>query len=414
MNLFNIFRGEKPANNTASADREILEFAKQLTAKKTMLLDLVQQTESLTKKDVGNWHQSWQIAIKHDEPRRKMLYGCYIAALIDSHLTGCITQRKGKTLEKDFIIRGKDGKENDDARRYFDNEWFIQFLNLALDAAFWGHSLIQFGDIVNRGSAAMRFENCVLVPRQHVVPEFGVITREVGGDIRKGYPYREGELADWCIEVGDPYDLGLLLKVTPHCISKKNMIAYWDTFGEIFGMPMRVAYTPSQNQSDWTRIFNMLNSLGAAGVGLFPDGTQIDIKETSRGDAYNVYDRRVDRANSEISKAILGQTMTIDNGSSLSQSETHLEVFNNICKGDATAIKHTINNRLLPLMEKHGFPLAGCSFEWDDAASFTPAEQRENERLLLQYFDIDPQYFVDKYKITITGVKQPSQNDFFQ
>lgn len=411
--LDNIFRGRTAAND-APENRAVLELARQMEAKRSVLLDLSQQTESLTKKDVGVWLAAWQMAINKEEPRRTQLYGCYTQALIDAHLTGCITQRKGRTLQKNFVIKGKDGKENDGARRYFENEWFVQFCDLALDKILWGHSLIQMGDVVGRGTEGMRFDGCVLVPRRHVLPEFGVITKEVGGDIKKGIPYREGEFADWCVEVGDACDLGVLLKVTPQCLSKKNMIAYWDTFGEIFGMPMRIGYTPSQNRGDWSRISTMLQNMGAAGWALLPEGTNVEIKETTRGDAYNVYDKRIDRANSEISKAILGQTMTIDSGSSLSQSETHLEVFNNICKGDATSLRYTINSRLLPLMERHGFAVGGCTFEWDEAASYTPAEQRENERMLLQYFDIPAQYFIDKYKIDITGVKQPSQSGFFQ
>ena len=139
---------------------------------------------------------------------------------------------------------------------------------------------------------------------------------------------------------------------------------------------------------------------------MFPDGTDIEIKESTRGDAYNVYDKRIDRANSEISKGILNQTMTIDSGSSLSQSETHLEVFENVCAADARLIKYIVNDRLIPKMIRHGFDLKGKTFDWDDAATYTPAEQRELERMLLQYFDIDPQYFIDKYKINITGVKE--------
>ncbi len=411
MGFLDRWNGKKEAADNYAA---MLALAKQMVAKQSVILDLVEQTDALTKKDIGSWHQAWQMAIDKEEPRRGELYDNYTTALIDNHLTGCLEQRKGRTLQKDFIIKGKDGKENVAAGKLFENEWFVQFLNLALDVKYWGHSLVEFGDIINRGAPNMRFANCSLVPRKHVVQEYGVITKEAGGDIRRGVSYREGAIADWSVEVGDARDLGLLLKVTPQCLSKKNMLGYWDTFGEIFGMPMRVGYTPSQNPADWTKITSMLDKLGAAGYALLPEGTTIEIKETSRGDAYNVYDKRIDRANSEMSKAILVQTMTIDSGSSLSQSETHLEVFNNICKGDATSIRHTINNRLLPLMEKHGFPVAGCSFEWDDAASYTPAEQRENERLLLQYFDIDPKYFSDKYKIAIKGVKQPAQNDFFK
>ena len=39
---------------------------------------------------------------------------------------------------------------------------------------------------------------------------------------------------------------------------------------------------------------------------------------------------------------------------------------------------------------------------------------REIERLLLQEYDIDPNYFADKYKIPITGVKKTSANSFFE
>lgn len=133
----------------------------------------------------------------------------------------------------------------------------------------------------------------------------------------------------------------------------------------------------------------------------------------SCGDAYNVYDKRIDRANSEMSKGILGQTMTIDNGSSRSQSETHLEVFENICAADAKLIAYIINDDLIPRMIRLGFPLAGHTFEWDNAATYSPAEQRELERMLLQYYDIDPVYFADKYKMPITGVKQ-SAGGFFE
>ena len=154
--------------------------------------------------------------------------------------------------------------------------------------------------------------------------------------------------------------------------------------------------------------------MGAAFWALFPEGTDIEIKESSRGDAYNVYDKRVDRCNSELSKGTLMQTMTIDSGSSLSQSETHLEIFEDVVAADARMISCIVNDKLLPLMVKHGFPVKGLSFEWDNAATFSPAEQREMERVLLEYYEIDPQYFIDKYNVNITGIRQAkTQPDAF-
>lgn len=233
--------------------RKYMHLAHEVACKQSVLLDLKRQTEALTKKDVGAWHDAWQMAVNVEEPRRAELYDIYTNALIDNHLSGCIDQRKGRTLQKDFIIIGKDGKEDEQAKRYFENEWFTQFLDLALDTRYWGHSLIQFGDVIGRGTDSMRFDGCRLVPRKHVVQEFGVITREENGDIKSGISYREGEVADWCVEVGGSQDLGLLLKVAPQCLSKKNMLAYWDVFGEVFGMPMRIAKTASQDKKDWQK-----------------------------------------------------------------------------------------------------------------------------------------------------------------
>lgn len=382
--------------------------------KAQILLDLKYKTDTLTRIDIANWHKAWQMAINTEEPKRGALYDVYTTALIDLHLTGAIEQRKAQTIHRSFVVYDAKGEENEELGKLFQKSWFDDFLNLALDSLFWGHSLIQMSDVVGTGEE-MRFSSVELVPRKHVIQEYGVITREAGDDAKKGIYYRDEKWAKFLVEVGTSRELGLLLKIAPHCISKKNMLSYWDTFGEIFGMPIRVGKTPSQNRSDWNTMRSMLENMGAAAWALIPEGSEIDVKETTRGDAYNVYDKRIDRANSEISKGVLNQTMTIDNGSSHSQSETHLEILKKVGEKDSKFIKNLINDKLIPLMTLNGFPLEGCKFDWDNSLSFTPEQQRENERLMLQYFDIDPEYFKKKYKIDIIGVKgQQGENDFFE
>lgn len=405
MDLINNIRQFFTGKPGTSAEMvRLAQFAKSRQGIK-LTAQLMQQTDSLTKKDIESWRQAWQMAIAIDNPKRGVLYDIYTDCLVDLHLSGCIGQRKGKTLQKDFLLVGTDGKKNEHITNLFKKEWFLDFIDLALDSRFWGHSLIQLGDIIS-DNGNMRFSGVEIVPRKHVCPEYGVILREPSDDPQNGISYREGDFANWCIEVGKPRDLGLLLKCAPACISKKNMLAFWDMFGEIFGAPMRVARTNTQDAKELRRIEQSLDKMGASFWALFPDGTDIEIKETSRGDAYNVYDKRVDRCNSELSKGTLMQTMTIDSGSSLSQSETHLEIFEDVIAADARFIAYVVNDKLIPLMIKHGFPVNGLSFEWDNTATFIPAEQREMERMLLQYYDIDPQYFIDKYNIQITGVRK--------
>ena len=386
---------------------ELVALARRVSSKQGLKLtaQLQQQTDSLTKKDVADWRAAHQVAIDYESPNRCRLYDIYADCVLDAHLSGCIAQRKGKVLQKDFRLVDASGKENTAATELLQAGWFLDFLELCLDSIYWGPTLIQLGDVI-RDNGPMRFDGVELVPRKHVVPEYGVLVRNAGDDWRQGKSYREGDIANWCVEVGRPRDLGLLLKCAPSCISKKNMLAYWDVFGEIFGMPMRIARVNGLDYSERANLESGLKNMGAAQYIITSDGTEIEIKESSRGDAYNVYDKRVDRCNSELSKVVLNQTMTIDSGSSLSQSEVHLEIFERTTESDAIMCAHVINGKLLPLMELHGFPVKGCRFQWNNAASYTPAEQREIERLVLEYYNIPPEYFTEKYGVTIDSPRQ--------
>ena len=371
----------------------------------SMTVELKLQADALTQKDMRSWRQAWQTAIDIENPRRGRLYDIYRDVEVDLHLSGCVDQRKGFVQKKSFKLVDAKGKQDDAATQLLEAAWFKDMVGYILDSRYWGHSLIQLGDVL-AVDGEMRYTGVELVNRKHVVQEYGVIIREQGDEWQTGVPYREEPMAGWLIEAGKPHDLGLYLKAATQTIPKKNMLAYWDQFGEIFGMPIRIAKTTARDPKDRTQIESMLSSMGAAAWGLFPDGTDIDIKETTRGDAFNVYDKRIDRANSELSKGVLNQTMTIDNGSSLSQSEVHLEVFENVVEKDADMVKDIVNDQLLPRMVKHGFPVKGLHFEWDDSIDYTPEQQLEYEKMILDRFEVDPKYLIDKYGVPITGERK--------
>ena len=179
------------------------------------------------------------------------------------------------------------------------------------------------------------------------------------------------------------------------------MLAFWDTFGEIFGMPMRVAKTASRDPSELARLSDMLLKAGASQTAVMPIDTEVEFIESTRGDAYNVYNQRIDRANSELSKLIIGQTMTIEDGSSLSQSQTHLQVFQNLVEEDADMLRDVINNQLLPRMQRHGFPLQGLRFEWDESVDYTPEQQVAYETMVADRYEVDPSYFAEKYSMPV-------------
>ena len=135
--------------------------------------------------------------------------------------------------------------------------------------------------------------------------------------------------------------------------------------------------------------------------------TEIQFVESGKGDAFNVYDKRIDRANSELSKLVIGQTMTIEDGSSLSQSQTHLEVFMNLVESDRDFLRDIINNQLIPIMVLHGFPVKGLRFEWDDAVDYTPEQQVAYETMIADRYEVDPSYFADKYNMPVGERRNP-------
>ncbi len=178
-------------------------------------------------------------------------------------------------------------------------------------------------------------------------------------------------------------------------------MTFWDCFAEIFGMPWRIARTSTRDPNEFKRLQDMIYNGGANQGMVAGMETEIQFVESGKGDAFNVYDKRIDRANSELSKLVIGQTMTIEDGSSLSQSQTHLEVFMNLVESDRDFLRDIINNQLIPIMALHGFPVKGLRFEWNDAVDYTPEQQVAYETMIADRYEVDPSYFADKYNMPV-------------
>lgn len=406
MQFSDIKRIYNIAKDSRFFDRKIRLAGKEISRDKavSMITKLNIETKQLTQKEITRWRNAHQLALFIDDPKRYELYSIYDDALLDLHLAGAIRNRKLAVMASPFRLINDKGETDGTATKIIDKKWFRRFVSLALDSRFYGHSLIQFGDIER--DPDISFTNVELVPREHVCPEYGTILENMGDPAKKGIPYRGTPLMDWAIEVGDKYDLGELLGVAKETISKKFVLQFWDQFAEIFGMPIRIATTSSRNPKDKAAIEDMLEQMGSAAWGAFPEGTTIELIGSKQTDAYEVYDRRVERANSEISKKILGQTMTMDDGSSLSQAKVHAEVAEDVKFADRVFLHDIINDDLLPFMARHGFPVQGLKFEWDITYTYTPGEMAEIENMLLSHYDIDASYFEEKYGVKIAGEKQ--------
>lgn len=258
------------------ADKAIRRNAQHIISK------LQRTTEALTKSDIQKWRKAWQQAISVESPNRQMLYDIYRDTATDAHITGCIGQRTGFVLSKSFNIEDKSGKPYDELKHYFDQEWFYELCRLILDSIYYGHSLIELGDIRKDGDGCPCYSEVKLIDRKFVIPEHHRVVTDLGQDWTTGIDYREPEWYNNLIEAGKPDDLGLYLKAALHAIPKKNVLAAWDVFSEVFGMPMRVAKTASRDKADQQRIEEMLKGMDIAPWALFPEGTDIQSSKAPR------------------------------------------------------------------------------------------------------------------------------------
>lgn len=143
---------------------------------------------------------------------------------------------------------------------------------------------------------------------------------------------------------------------------KNYAIKDWVAFAEVFGMPLRLGkYDPGATKDDKDALITAIQSLGSDAAGIISKNTAIEFVETVKGATKdNVYDALADFCNREISKAVIGATLTTDVGDSGSYaaSKTHNEVRLDLVKSDAWSLANTLRMQLLR-------PLVGFNFGWD-------------------------------------------------
>lgn len=369
--------------------------------KASLIGQIIEQSKVRTRKDIEDWRKAMNRAESSTNPKRDQLIALFKDVVLDSHITGLMEHsRKGSLMSEEFkVVNKTDGKEDAETTQLLRSQWFFHFIEFAIDSKFWGHSVMEFSNIVPNAAP-----NIDLIPRDHIVPELGLFLKRTSDN--DGIPYRD---IDTIIEVGDTDNLGLLNKAAMWFIYKKNAAMAWSEFVEIFGMPIRVGKSASNSTEDVDRMEKYLREMGSAAYAIFQEGETIEVKETTRGDAYQVYNQLIERANTELSKLFLGQTMTTDVGAngSRSQAEVHERVGNNVLEADKRFITSVVNDKLFPLLTKYGWKLDKLKFEYPETKGILELWDRAKEAM--PYFELDSKWVEDTFGIKVVASKTPKE-----
>ena len=344
----------------------------------------------------------WKNAIDEFEdvvnPTNEDLIQVYNDTVLDSHLSALIDARKNKTLSKDFKIE-VNGKEDVELTELLSKKWFNDFMSFSLDAEYFGYTLVQFGDIIDG-----QFKDVSIVKREYVDAKNKIV--RYSPQDNKGVSFVKGKYAAWTLGVGTPCELGILHKAAPLTIYKKSAIGAWAEFCEIFGSPMRIGRTNVRDEELRDNMYEMLANMSHSSYGVFDHDDTIELVESQKTDAYEVFDKQIERLNSELSKLILGSTMTIDDGSSRSQSEVHEKTSSSFSKKDAMYFENLVNNELIPFLEAyHGYDFKGGLFRFDDTENLSVSEQFERDIKLLDHYRIPVDYINEKYGVPVEQIE---------
>ncbi len=144
---------------------------------------------------------------------------------------------------------------------------------------------------------------------------------------------------------------GLAMLATIAHVAKSYTLADWLAFCEVYGMPLRIAkYDPlTMTQPEIDQLKIALANVGHDAAALIPNGSSIEILDARRPSASgkNVFEGLANYWDAQLSKAVLGQTMTTDDGASLAQAQVHEGVRVDLKKADARSLHSTIRRAII-------------------------------------------------------------------
>jgi len=351
--------------------------------------------------DIAKYTRAVLIAENIHYPQRYQLYQIYNNCNLDAHYSAAVQQRKNLTLSKEFQVLDPSGEVNEEKTKLINKKWFREFLDLSLDSLFWGHSLVQFESIVED-----EFKCVELVPRIYVKPEFHIVVKNYS-DL-EGLDYLDKPYFDWTIGVGKPRDLGLLLKASPLIIWKKNALGAWSEFIEKFGTPTRIGKTNVRDAETRGNMEDMLKNMSVSAWGVFDLDDDLQLLETGKQDAYQVFDMMIQRCNSEISKLILGQTATMDEKAFVGSAEVQERILEMVAYSDEQFIRGVNNYQLCPMLTRLGLfdGSETIGVKSDDEWTLEQKGKFDVELLKTGKYKLTPEYLLEKYNTEVEEAEQ--------
>ena len=349
------------------------------------------QTQKVWGMDMLTWKEAIEAAASAVTPRWYKLQDMYDNCMLDGHLFGVLEKRRLNIVLAELVYSDASDEPVEGVNKLFSTSRWYDFLTVLMDARFRGYAMVQFKIGEDGG---FDFD---LMPYRHVKPgappELLInYTDQKGADMT---------LPEWSASVAmiDTKGLGLLSVVSQYVIMKRNTLADNAQYLEQYAMPIQGITYKGNDPNVKDQVRDMVENRGSNAMMTLPEDLDAKLLQGSTSSSNDAYKGFLDRMDEQISKAVLGQTMTTDNGSSQSQATVHKEVNDKIDKADRLWAMSWLNETFHKFFPIWGLVPSG-TWSFNEDATDTLDVQIKNDLALKELVpDADPQFFADKYEI---------------
>lgn len=276
--------------------------------------------------------------------------------LYDAHVSSCVQSRKAGVLSLNWEINrgGTKSTESEFIEEIFNSLNLRQIISEMLDAPLFGFKPIEIywneaeGKIVpkelkGKPSWWFEFDSINMLRFKDRNKPNGVLL-----------PNKKFLLLQHNATYDNPYGESILAKCYYPVIFKKGGMKLWSVFTQKYGMPfLHGKIGLGKGQEEAYELFNVLEKLQQDGIAVTEEEVNIEIIESSKTSSADVYKNLLHFCNAEISKAILSQTLTTEQGDtgSYAMSQTHLQVRKDVVDADKQLVEYWLNKLIEWIIE---------------------------------------------------------------
>jgi hypothetical protein len=374
MAWYNNFIKKKEAEESANVSNYI-----QKTSSNRIRQELTALRESL--KEAEQYDDNYKFRNKMQLIFQDIIY--------DGHIMACMTSRKSMTLKKEFQISDLKGNQSEEWTLFFKSKWFYDFMELALDAQFFGYSGVNWTGINENKLTGLK-----AIRRDSIKPDTNEILRMPYS--YEGINFDDEKIKDWSLLIKTNNNLGysncgygLLFPCAAYAIAIRNNLGFNIDFVEKFIIPFVVAKTMKHEGDERDLLEEGIKNMASSNSVVLDPNDEIEfIESKNAGTGFNSFDNLENRCEKKISKILLGHADAIDSTSGKlgsSQNEAVEDALENIEIVDNNFIQNVVNDQLFDKLRNLGFNIPkGFSFIFLNTHEKT--EKLENDSKVNQLF----------------------------